>query len=295
MTRHVILAYGRETEHHRAAFAILSFWAWYGGPQPEVRTVVFTDKPALFEGSLAGLPVDYVVLDAERLEALRGPQQYVHRVKAAIIAQVFRDYPGSNVLFCDSDTFFVAEAELLLGSLRPGISLMHQREYRLLDAAGIYAPFHQARFPRRMLEVLDQQIFEVGGTKVRFRPTQYMWNSGVLGLAPDVAALMPDVLILTDAFYAGTGWITSEQNAFSLALQVKTRLETSEEYVLHYWGQRQKRLMDSQLTALLIPTFSEQQLYDRLTQVRLLTLKWQRTVFFATTARNWSVTPLVPG
>lgn len=278
MTRHVILAYGRETEHRRAAFAILSFWAWYGGPRHDVRTVIFTDNPALFEAPLAGLPVDYVVLDAGRLEALRGPQQYVHRVKAAIIDQVFRAHPGSNVLFCDSDTFFVAEADQLLQSLRPGVSLMHQREYRLSEAVGVYAAFNQAKFPRRMLELLDKQIFEVGGTKLRFHPSQYVWNSGVLGLAPDIAALMPDVLALNDAFYAGSGWITSEQNAFSLALQVKTRLETSGEYVLHYWGQRQKQLMDSQLAALLTTAFSEQTLYNRLSQVHALTRKWQRTV-----------------
>lgn len=278
MTRHVILAYGRETEHRRATFAILSFWAWYGGAQADVRTVVFTDKPALFETSLAGLPIDYVVLDAEQLQALRGPQQYVHRVKAAIIDQVFREHPGSNVLFCDSDTFFVAEADQLLTNLRPGVSLMHQREYRLSEAPGIYAAFNQAKFPRRMLELLDKQIFEVGGKKLRFQPTQYVWNSGVLGLAPDIAALMPDVLALNDAFYAGSGWITSEQNAFSLALQVKTRLETSEEYVMHYWGQRQKQLMDSQLAILLKPAFSAQRLHNRLGQVRSLTTKWLRTI-----------------
>ena len=278
MTRHVILAYGRETEHRRATFAVLSFWAWYAGHRNSVRTVVFTDDPAQFAVPLAGLPVEYVVLSPEQLVAMRGPQNFVHRVKVAIIDQVFRAHPGCCVLFCDSDTFFVAEADQLLHRLRPGTSLMHLREYRLADAVGIHAVFNQAKYPRRLLALLDEQVFLVGATKQRFRQTQFSWNSGVLGLAPDIAALMPDVFALNDAFYSSSNWIMSEQIAFSLALQTKTRIVPSEQYVFHYWGQRQKGLMDDLLHALLASPLGSQQLAERLAQVRALTIKWWRIV-----------------
>jgi hypothetical protein len=273
-----MLAHGRETEHRRAVFAILSFWAWYGGRRTDVRTVIFTDKPELFETPLAGLPIDYVLLTPERLAAMSGPEHFVHRVKVAIIGEVLREHPGDNVLFCDSDTFFVAESDQFLLRLQPGTSLLHQREYRLADAVGIYARFNQAKYPRKLLEMLAQQTFKVGNTRQRFRQTLFSWNSGVLGLTTEVAALMPDILALTDALYAGSQWIMCEQLAFSLALQATTRILPSEQYVFHYWGRRQKELMDGQLAGLLTPHFSEQELSGRLVQARRLSIKWLRTV-----------------
>lgn len=278
MTRHVILAYGRETEYRRATFAILSFWAWYAGRKNGVRTVVFTDKPALFEGPLAGLPVDYVTLTAEQLEAMRGPQNFVHRVKVAIVDQVFREHPGANVLFCDSDTFFVAEADQLLHRLRPGTSLMHLREYRLADAVGIYASFDQTQYPYKLLDLLKSRTFPVAGAEQQFRPTQFSWNSGVVGMTAELAALMPDIFALTDDFYACSGWFTSEQLAFSLVLQTQTHVVPSDQYVFHYWGQRQKELMDGKLANQFTPEFSQQTLFERLAQVKALTIKWWRTI-----------------
>ena len=100
----------------------------------------------------------------------------------------------------------------------------------------------------------------------------------MLGLTPDIATLMPDVFALNDAFYASSNWMMSEQIAFSLALQTKTRIVPSEQYVFHYWGQRQKGLMDDLLHALLTSPFGSLQLPKRLAQVRALTIKWWRIV-----------------
>lgn len=278
MKQLVILAYGREVEHQRAIFAVLSFWAWYDGPKANVRTLVFTDQPAAFEPYFGGLPVQYELLTPERLAEWRGPDRYVHRVKLACLAHALHQHPGHDLLFCDSDTFFVAEADQLLQRLQPGTSLMHQREYRLEDAVNIYAAFHQAKYPRKLLALLDERTFLVGAQKVRFRKAQYSWNSGVLGLTAALAPAMPDVLALNDEVYAHTGWFTSEQIAFSLALPVLSRVLPAEQYVLHYWGQQQKQLMDSLLRGALTAPFAQLALPERLARVRPLTLKWQRKV-----------------
>lgn len=278
MKRLVILAYGRETEYQRAIFAVLSFWAWYDGSKTDVHTLVFTDQPSAFAPYFEGLPVDYELLTPERLLDWRGPNQYVHRVKLACLAHTLQLHPNDDLLFCDSDTFFVAESDQLLQRLRPGTSLMHQREYRLEDAVGIYAAFHQARYPRKLLSLIDERTFRVGSQKVRFRKAQYSWNSGVLGLGAALAPAMPDILALNDEIYAHTGWFTSEQIAFSLALPVLSRVIPAEQFVLHYWGQRQKQLMDSLLREQLKAPFGRLPLPERLAQVRPLTLKWLRKV-----------------
>ena len=276
MTRHVILAYGRETEYKRAIFAILSFWTWYDGDKSEAGTVVFTDRPELFTKALAGLPVEYVLLTPEQLIMMRGPQYYVHRIKLAVVDQTFRSYPGDKVLFCDSDTFFVAESQQLVHRLQAGVSIMHLREYRLIDAVTIYAIFNQAKFPRKLIDLIKSRTFRIGSTEQQFENTQFLWNSGVLGLTAGIAAIMPDTIALNDVLYAGSGWVTSEQVAFSLALQAETQIVSAEQYVFHYWGPRQKLLMDDLLVKLVSDNFNDLTLYELLSHVRPLTIKWWR-------------------
>ncbi|RZK98461.1 MAG: hypothetical protein EOO62_26490, partial [Hymenobacter sp.] len=114
MTQLVLLAHSREAEYQRAIFAVLSFWAWHKGRATgAVQAVVFTDQPAYFEPYLAGLPVRYELLTTARLAAMQQPHGYVHRVKAAILAQVAQACPQDELLFIDSDTFFVALPDLL--------------------------------------------------------------------------------------------------------------------------------------------------------------------------------------
>lgn len=48
-------------------------------------TLLFTDCPAFFQPYLAGLPVEYVLLEPARRLAMHGPHDYVHRVKIGIL------------------------------------------------------------------------------------------------------------------------------------------------------------------------------------------------------------------
>jgi hypothetical protein len=274
MPRLLLLAYGRETEYYRAIFAVLSCWAWQ--PRQAVAATIFTDQPAFFEPYLAGLPAEYHLLTSHYLTELRGPQQYVHRVKAQLIAQAFLQYPGEELLFIDSDTFFLTSPDGLLHSLATGQAVMHQREYKLSEAVGIYAEFNQAKYPKKLLELLSHRCFALGGAQVQFHPTQSCWNSGVLGLPRALAPLLPDMLHLIDELYAGTGWFISEQLGFSLALQARGQVQACDRYVYHYWGQPQKQVMDKLLAGLLTADFAAQPLAVRLHQVRQLVPYYRR-------------------
>lgn len=274
----VLLSYGRESEYRRAIFTVLSFWARYHGPREAVGTILFTDNPGFFQPYLADLPVDYVPLAAEQRRAMQGPHDYAFRVKIGILDEVQQVHPGSSLLYCDSDTFFTADPTLLLRCLAAGTAFMHQPEYTFEEAVGIYSSFDQAEYPRRFLELIASRTFSVGGSQRQFFRSQQAWNSGVLGLPPAAAQLMPDVYALTDAFYEGTGWFVAEQLAFSLALPARLPLLRSDQYVFHYWGPRQKQLMDSRLAHLLTPAFGQRPLPERLAAVRPLTGRWRRQV-----------------
>lgn len=274
MTRLLLLAYGRPTEYARAAFAALSAWAWAPTGYGQLAAVVYTDQPAALAPYLAALPVDYQVLTEARLTELRGPRQYVHRIKACVVLEASAAYPGDELLFIDSDTFFIAAPGPLLQQLAAGTVFLHQPEYTLAEAVGIYAAFSQARYPRRLLEHLTGRSFQLAGAEVRFRPYQTCWNSGVLGLPPALAPLLPDTLAMLDDFYAASEWFTCEQVAFSLALQTAGPLAPAGRYIYHYWAAPQKTLADQLLTHALTPALAALPLLTRLRQVRQLIPEW---------------------
>ena len=274
MPRLLLLAYGRETEYHRALLAVLSGWAQR--PQLALAATICTDQPDFFRPYLAGLAVAYKLATPEYLAQARGPQHYVHRVKAQFIAEAFAEYPTEDLLFIDSDTFFLASPDRLLRSLATGQTFMHLREYTLAEAVGIYAEFNQAKYPKKLLDLLAGRTFQLGGAAVQFHAGQSSWNSGVLGLPRALAPLLPDMLALLDALYAGTGWFTCEQLAFSLALQASGPVHASDGYVYHYWSQPEKQLMDKLLPAFLTPALAALPLAERLRRVRQQVPVFQR-------------------
>lgn len=274
MTRLLLLAYGRETEYRRALLAALSCWAWQ--PRQPLAATICTDQPDFFKPYLAGLPIAYKLLTPTYLVEARGPQQFVHRVKAQLIAEAFAEHPHDELLFVDSDTFFSTSPDSLLQNLATGLSFMHLREYRLAEAVAIYQEFNQAKYPTKMLALLASRTFPLGGAQVRFHAEQSSWNSGVLGLPHTLAPLLPDILALTDTLYAGTGWFVCEQLAFSLALQASGPVQPCDQFIYHYWGKAQKILMDKQLLSYFTPGFAAQPLAERLSQVRQQVPRFQR-------------------
>lgn len=278
MPRLLLLAYGRETEYRRALLAALSCWAWR--PRLGLAATICTDQPNFFKPYLAGLAVDYKLVTPAYLAEARGPQQYVHRVKAKFIVESFAQYPNEELLFIDSDTFFIASPDSLLQNLASGLPFMHEREYTLGEAVGIYAEFNQAKYPKKLLELLASRSFELAGEQVRFHPGQASWNSGVLGLPRALAPRLPDMLVLLDELYAATGWFTCEQLAFSLALQASEQaggpLQASDRYVYHYWGKPQKELMDKLLAKFFTPELAALPLTERLNQVRQQVPQYQQ-------------------
>lgn len=281
MIRHLILGYGRATEPQRILFCALSFWAWYKGDRAGAQTIIFTDQPEFFVKPLAGLPVECRNLTPELLAELRGPQKFAHRIKVAIIEQMCQDNPGDEVIYCDSDTFFVMPVAPLRETLRPGHSFMHVPEYALSEVMPIWTAFtppHQEKNAKRFLDLIAQKTFAFNNETQKFDESQIMWNAGFIGLPAGAAPLMAGIMQLTDAFYDGSEWVMCEQVAFSLGLQTHTKLEARTEFLFHYWGQRQKVFMDGILANLLEHLPSTMTLDARLAVVRKLTSTWRKAV-----------------
>lgn len=243
----VYLSYGSDNEYRRTVFSILSFFAWCDSYILTTRIIIYTDKPDFFKGYFTNREIEYFLLTPSILLELAGPDNFIHRRKVSVIALTFERFPNDDQLFIDSDTFFIASAGQLLKKIEPGKSFMHLREYQIKEAVNMFALFRQDHFPKAFIDFISHRNFRIGTQFMNFTGDDYSWNSGVLGLNSDFSVYMPDVLKLTDEFYANSKWFVSEQLAFSFILQRKTEIIPTADFIHHYWGKRQKILMDELL------------------------------------------------
>jgi hypothetical protein len=274
----ILLSYGREADYRMAIFAVLSFWAWFSGKKSDVRTFIFTDNPEYFYPSLSDLDIKYELLSPSKLDSMMGGMDYIHRRKIGVINEVFDRYPSDDLIFLDSDTFFMSDALPWFQIFAPGNSFMHSAEYTFEEAVKRYSTFNQAQYPEAFIRLIENRAFLINKAETYFHRKQVSWNSGVLGLTKEIASLLPDVFSLTDEFYRATLWNTSEQIAFSLALQTKTKVLPCEQYVFHYWGQRQKKLIDQILVPLVNNDFVCLDLKKRLEIVKELSSSFPKRI-----------------
>jgi hypothetical protein len=262
MTNLVIISYGSQKEYRRAVLTVLSFFSFYDAqqPRPDVKVIIYTDQADYFEQFLSDAPVQYVLLTAEQRKILMGPLSFIHRLKAAVLEQVLVQHTEDKLLYVDSDTFFIRDAGPLMASIRSGVSVMHTIEFVFNDIAQQPLPDDKT----------VAESFQTSQGAEHFSGTQQSWNAGVLGLAPSVAPYMPDVLQLTDQFYANSRWHISEQIAFSLVLQTRGQLLPAIDYIYHYWEGDKKIAVDALLLEAITARFAALPHAEKLTQVRQL-------------------------
>lgn len=264
MTNLVVLSYGDIVEYQRVILAVLSYQGWLATAGETGRTVVFTDNPAYLKPYFAGLTVDYRLLTPPEIREMKGPVNFVHRLKVAVLAEAFSRYPDDSLLYVDSDTFAFKNPKPLLARISPTVSAMHQPEYTL------EAHRHQG-MGSRLLHLLESESFTTSRGEERFRASQTSWNAGVLGLAPTVAASMADVFLLTDRFFSTSGWHVSEQLAFSLVLQTRTQVIPSDDFIYHYWQATHRAAVDALLPGILTPDFMALPLPEKAESILRLT------------------------
>lgn len=271
----VFLSYGKASEYLRAVFCILSLSAWLEDEITNLSIIIYTDQPDFFAGYLSDFEIEYFFLSEQALLEMQAGTNFIHRIKVSAIDLTFKRFPDQEVIFIDSDTFFTADPVLLFNGLDTSASFMHKREYNFKEGLELYHSFNQEQYPKAFIEYITGKSFSIGGQQTKFNTDDYSWNSGVLGLQKDFGRYMPDVLRMTDEFYANSHWFISEQLAFSLVLQRTTRIRCAEDFVFHYWGKRQKILVDGLIAALF------KQHVNDLTKkgfMRSVTKKWQNLI-----------------
>lgn len=266
MTNLVIQSFGRESELKRAILTILSFYAYTSQPVAETQVMVFTDNPDYFSKYLNGLPVRYSLLTPEKVKQMRGEIDFLHRMKIALIEEAFHTMDG-DLLYTDSDTFFIADPTPLMQQLSPTKSHMHLWEYQFESIKEMPLPagetFHA------YLNLINSKTFKLAnGEDIKVTPDLSSWNAGVMLLHRSHAGFLPDVYALTEQTYPGTKNHAAEQYAFSILLQTRTDLQPCDDIVYHYWYRIKKQIIDEFLGEELNDKWAEKPLAEKIKIVR---------------------------
>ncbi|PRY52365.1 hypothetical protein B0I27_106125 [Arcticibacter pallidicorallinus] len=278
----VLLCYGKEIEYNRAIVSILSFLAWNRKASTDFRIVCFTDNPAYLNKYLSDVKVEYIYLSPSRMNHMLGGTTYIHRRKICILQDVYLRYPEDDLIFLDSDTFFISHAHGFMKKLESGYAMMHEREYRIEEAPEIYRKYmsekleNAAGYPLAFIRQIESRTFAVKNEELSFSIDQHVWNSGVLGLKNQFLPYLDSVLSLNDEFYKESKWFISEQLAFGLLLQQKTQIAESSAFVNHY--HQSKHHVDPRINSLLDGEFLKMKLVEKLACVKAFTVNVNKLV-----------------
>lgn len=218
----VFQAYGNKDILHEALVSISSILR-FGTVVPS-QIVVYTDLQAYFK---KWLPEGIVYVDTpqEKWEEWKGPRKFVHRAKI----QMLRDFAirvSGNILYCDTDTYFLQSPSPLFTSIGSGELCMHVDEGPLKDSENLVF--------RKLVKFLK-------GYKKELIPAEtHMWNAGVLGFQSSDIDLLDRVLELSDNLHSAYPKHVMEQLAFSVVFQVRKRRDC-EEVIFHYWDFKEYR------------------------------------------------------
>lgn len=218
--RLVYVAHTSEAVREQALYAICSALAHRGDLPLEIH--VYTDAPQAF--SRVHDAIEVRVVSRALLDAWTLPAGYRHRVKPAAIRDLATRFPSDRILFADADTVFTGPVTVLFDRIGPRAAVMHEREYNV--AKSDLAVMH--RFRRHM----SRATFRGEPVDLRFD----MWNSGAVGLHPDLFPLLDDWLAFLDEVFPRTRRWVLEQYALASLLQ-RRGIDVSEaaDVLIHYW------------------------------------------------------------
>lgn len=260
----VTQSFGKESEYRRAWLCLMSYAAHHplGIHAP---IILFTDNTSFFKQRLAGFNIEYILLTPEKIKTMRGEIDFLHRMKIALIHEAFELHPG-NILYADSDTFFIADPSSVSGQVANNRAFMHVHEYEFEYLKTIPLPAGEP-FVAFYNLITSKKILDAAGHEISISPKQSSWNAGVMFLHASHHQLLPDVFALTDQFYPDTRNHASEQYAFSLVLQNKTVLSACDNVIYHYWYRIKKVIVDDWLIGF------EKEIEDQLTDDQIKEIK----------------------
>jgi hypothetical protein len=228
----IYLSHGGQKFYDQTRFSVLTLLDLLLKQQREdFRIVIFTDRP---EQSPAHDFIRSVHVTAKELKHLRGPLEYIHRIKPEILRRAQAEL-GLPLMYVDCDTRWLnipdEKFKLLTGSGPQRNSIvpvfyLHKFEGTL-----------SANFYPNYLRLLDEKRNRLVEWNLRADPPWTMWNSGAIGVPSGATGLVDDVLaVIDDLILEVRQRIYIEQLAFSLVATSRFQVKPFDDCLAHYWN-----------------------------------------------------------
>lgn len=219
------ITFGTKTViHSQAAFSIYTFLAQR---QPISSITVLTDAPDYYQHLKGRVIIEPVTNTL--LQEWRGPYDFFWRIKIKAIELLCQRYAGQPVMYLDTDTFLFKPWTHLEEAFVQNNAFMHMKEGVLSQSK------------RKTQKKMWQQLVGKSFAGLVIPDTESMWNAGVVG-TPNTTNLQECHLALQlcdDMSAAGVTPRLIEQFALSIALNKIYYLQAAEQYIGHYWGNKE--------------------------------------------------------
>ena len=246
MLHYLYLDYGGRTQYRRELrYSLISLRQELTAAQ-DARIAIYTDAPQLY----ANWPVEVVDIAAQT-HAWSGGGIYRHRIKPAVVLDALRRF-AAPVCFVDSDSIiqpgFHAE---VTAKVAPQDVWSVTKTAVVMNRFELRNPFPPLKGFRTTLPHLSQVRYDTAHS--------WMFNSGLIGVAPVHVPLMEDTLAYVDALIGrARKFPTLEQLALSeVARLSQTPIAEVRDSFLHYWQGRRRIYMANQIEKTLSPDWDD--------------------------------------
>ena len=214
-------AYGQKAISHECLLSIYSLMDLYDDVM-NFDITVYTDDPAYLKNRLPE-QVQLLFLSEEKIRTWQGKDRFVHRVKVKVIEDFLTRFPG-NLIYADTDTFFLKKIEPLFQRIQNGEFLMHELEGTIGEETNLLLRNIRRHFEKPSIK---KQFY--------LPPETTMYNAGLIGLGSRDLNVVKKVEKTTDQLYKLQPKGVMEQLAFNIHLNRAGRIFPASDYLLHYW------------------------------------------------------------
>lgn len=223
-TTFLFFAFGPNLNNHTMAnFSILSLKKF---APANSNFVFYTDRPEYY--NFLSPIVETRLLDEKKINEWQGPHKFLWRIKImAMLDSAQKD--AGHLVYLDTDTFALSDLSSMIAKLDSGSCFMHVKE-KLLSK-------DKAENKKLMWKQTRNKQF--GGMLVDQHSA--MWNAGVVAInEKNKIELITKALQSTDQMCEQNieRWLI-EQFSLSLALSSSGKLEACDQWIAHYWGNKE--------------------------------------------------------
>jgi len=243
MGKHVILmAFNSRTFYDQANLLILSLLTL--SEPDDIIIHLYTDESSWIPGSIIN-KIKVYKLTSDEINELKGEQNFIHRVKIALIEDLCNKVTG-EIIYIDTDCIVKSNLTELFNEIENGRFVMHIEEFSFEKPGNIY--YENFEQLREKLKDKDNISNSVNAKYELFKLNYSMWNAGVIGVSTEkIKPLFPEIYELTNYIFNISKLHTSEQLAFSIILQQKGELIEAKEFIYHYWDADEKESVNNYL------------------------------------------------